>query len=140
MDYPTFTDAVTRFQLFLVDEGHAGNLGWVFPSDVLLVGGKWFVRPRPQEAVVEEVAAAFQGAVAKRLGAKFGVLCKACEDLWCYIYCPLNRTEAEQCLMPDGLKLSVGINPEECRIVVDEREWENLRPQDQCELKAWRFT
>jgi hypothetical protein len=41
--------------------------------------------------------------------------------------------------MPDGLKLSVAMPPDEGRIVVDEWEWERLRARDQSEFKQWRF-
>src|SRR5262245_10445113 len=88
LDYPPFTDAVTRFRSFLDDQGHRGAIWWVSPNDVLLVGGQWVVRPRPQPLVVEEVAAAYQQAVARRLGVKFGVLCRGGDVLWCYVYGP----------------------------------------------------
>ncbi len=139
MDYPPFADAVARLRSFLNDRGHPGAIGWVFPRDVLLVSGGWALHPRPQDVVGEEVAAAYQGAVVRCLGVKFGVLCKVGEHLWCYVYCPADRIEAEHCLMPDGLKLSVGTPPDEGRIVLDEHECERLRDRDQTEFKRWRF-
>ena len=138
MDYPPFADAVARLRSFLSEQGHPGAIGWVFPRDVLLVGGRWALRPRVVEVVGEEVAAAYQSAVVRRLGVKFGVLCKTGDHVWCHVYCPADRIEAEHSLMPDGLKLSVGTPPDEGRIV-DEQEWERLRDQDQTELKRWRF-
>jgi hypothetical protein len=139
MDYPPFAEAVARLRCFLNDQGHRGAIGWIFPSDALLVGGRWALRPRPQDAVVEEVAVAYRAASTRRLGVKFGVLCKVSDGVWCYVYQPADRIEAEHCLMPDGLKLSVGTPPDEARIVVDEWEWERLRARDQSEFKRWRF-
>jgi hypothetical protein len=139
MDYPPFTDALARFRSFLDEQGYRGPIGWVFPNDVLLVGGQWIVRPRSQPLVVEEVASAYQRAAGRRLGVKLGVLCREGDDLWCYIYGPADRIEAEHCLMPDGLKLSVRTPPDGGRIMADEREWESLRAQDQVEFKQWLF-
>lgn len=104
MDYPPFADALARLRLFLNDQGHRGPIRWVFPSDVLLVAGQWLVRPRPEALVLQEVVAAYQRGITRHLGVKFGVLCREDEVLWCYIYCPADRIEAEHCLMPDGLK------------------------------------
>jgi hypothetical protein len=113
---------------------------WVFPSDVLLVDGQWIIRPRPEAAVIEEVAAAYQRATICRLGVKLGVLCLEDDILWCYIYYPADRIEAEHGLMPDGLKLSVRTPPDQGRLLMDEREWKTLQGQEQVEFKRWLFT
>jgi hypothetical protein len=112
---------------------------WVFPHDVLLVAGHLLVRPRPEVVVFEEVAAAYRAATSRRLGVKLGVLCREDEALWCYIFCPADKTEAEHCLMPDGLKLSVPTVPDQGRSLADESEWEALQAQDQVEYKRWLF-
>jgi hypothetical protein len=145
MDYPLFPEAVARFRSFLDDQGHHGPIGWVFPQDVLLVRASWTIpggialRPRNQDIVVKEVAAAYDQAFVRRLGVAFDVLCKASEDLWCWIYCPEDPVEAEQCMMPDGLKLSVPVPPDAGRIVLNEAEWERLRVRDDPEIKRWRI-
>lgn len=139
MDYPSFADALARFRSFLDDQGHPGALGWVFPRDTLLVGGRWLLRPRLPDLVLGEVAAAYQAAVARRLGVRFAVLCAAGEQLWCYVYGPRDRVEAEHCLMPDGLKLSVPVAVPEGRIVPDGGEWERPRARDQAEFKCCLF-
>jgi hypothetical protein len=139
MDYPPFTNAVVRFRSFLNDEGYSGAIGWVFPEDVLFVGAQWLIRPRPKELSENCVADVYETAVAIRLGVKLGVLCKVGTDLWCYIFCPDDQTEAEYCLMPDGLKLSIPMPLEEGRIAVDESEWRRLVTKDQVDIKRWRF-
>ncbi len=139
MDYPPFADAIARFRSFLDDQGRRGPIRWVFPDDVLLVGGRWIIRPRPQAQVVEEVAAVYQRAAAGRLGVKFGVLCRDGEVLWCYVYYPVDRIEAECGLMPDGLKLSVADNPYQGRVMTDEGEWKSLLAHEQVEFKRWLF-
>jgi hypothetical protein len=139
VDYPPFADAVARFRSFLNDQGHRGPMRWVFPNDTLLVAGHWLVRPRPEAVVLEEVAAAYQRATTRRLGVNLGVLCREDEVLWCYIYGPADRIEAEHCLMPDGLKLSVRTPPDRGRSLADAGEWEALQGQDQVDFKRWAF-
>jgi hypothetical protein len=139
MDYPSFADALARLRSFLDGQGHPAAIGWLFPRDTLLVGGCWLLRPRPQDRVLEEVVAAYQAAAARRLGVRFAVLCATGGRLWCYVYGPADRTEAEHRLMPDGLKLSVPVSVPEARLVPDEREWERLRAGDQDEFKRWMF-
>jgi hypothetical protein len=85
MDYPPFTDAVARFRCFLNEQGQRGSIGWVNPSDVLLVGGRWIIYPRPQEIVIKEVANAYDQATIRRLGVRFNVLCLEDGIIWCYI-------------------------------------------------------
>ncbi len=62
MDYPLFAAAVSRFHSFLAGQGQPGEIRWVFPQDALLVAGEWYIRPRPQTAVVPQVAAAYRDA------------------------------------------------------------------------------
>jgi hypothetical protein len=140
MDYPRFTDAVARFRRFLDEHGHRGPLCWLFPTDVLLVAGDWIIRPRRQETVIEEVAEAYHQAITRRLGVRFNVLCLEGDAVWCYVYCPTDRSEAEHCMMPDGLKLSVPISPHEGYRVANDEEWEHLQSRDMQEQKRWRFT
>jgi hypothetical protein len=70
---------------------------------------------------------------------KFGVLCREDEVLWCYIYCPADRIEAEHCLMPDGLKLSVGTPPARGRSLADQSEWEAFQDRNLVDFKRWSF-
>jgi len=140
MDYPRFEDALARFRSFLNDQGHCGPIGWVFPSDVLSIGGGWIIRPRPQEKALAEVATAYKAAVARRLGVRFNVLCLEGDAIWCYIVCPTDQSDAERCMMPDGLKLSVPTTPRQGRTIADEDEWESLTAQDMVEHKRWMFT
>src|SRR5437764_743581 len=100
MDYPPFHEAVARFRSFLNDEGHRGDMGWLFPSDVLLVGGDWIIRPRPQETVAAEVESAYEKAVVRRLGIRFNAICFEGEAIWCYVFYPMDRIQAEHCMMP----------------------------------------
>jgi hypothetical protein len=139
MDYPSFADAVARFRSFLDDQGNKGAIQWVFPHDVLLVSDQWFIRPRPQPVTLEEVNAAYHCAIARRLGVKFGVLCREGDILWCYIYAPEDRFEAECGLMPDGLKLSIPAPLGEGRLITDDGIWKTLRAQDSKEIRRRPF-
>jgi hypothetical protein len=112
---------------------------WVFPNDVLLVAGQWFVRPRPEALVLKEVADAYQRAITRRLGVKFGVVCRGEELLWCYVCGPADQIEAEYCLMPDGLKLSVRTPPDHGRSSADQGKWETLQVRDDVLGKRWLF-
>lgn len=139
MDYPPLHEAVNRFRLFLDSEGHRGPIQWVTQADALLVRGSWIIRPRFQATVIEEIAAAYQRAVCRRLGVKLGVLCGEGDVLWCYAYCPADQTEAEHRLMPDGLKLSVRVPLDPGCSLMDEDAWDRLQPQDQSEFKHQLF-
>jgi hypothetical protein len=69
------------------------------------------------------------------LGVKFGVLCGTGAHLWCYVYYPVDQVEAEHCMMPDGLKLSVPIPLDQGRIVYGKEAWKRLLAQDQTEFR-----
>jgi hypothetical protein len=125
VDYPPFADAVTLFRSFLDENGHRVPIRWFFPEDVLLIDRECLIRQRLQAEVLEELATAYQSAVDRRLGVKFDAYCDAGEAVWCYIYYPADRHEAEQCMMPDGLKLSIRLPLAQGRIVA-EREWTRL--------------
>src|SRR5262249_17485359 len=130
MDYPPFTEALARFRRFLNEQGHLGSIGWLCPSDVLLISRSWIIRPRPPDEVAEEVARAYHLGAIRRLGVLLSVLCSEGETIWCYIYCPADETEAELRMMPDGLKLSVPMPIREGRRASNDQEWSQLRPQD----------
>ena len=139
MDYPAFDEALSRFHTFLRNQGQCGEIRWIFSSDTVLVRGQWFLWPRPQALAVAEVAVLYQAAVERRLGVMFSVLCQEGIVLWCYLFCPADRTEAESSLMPDGLKLSIPTKLRPGQTILDRRKWYLLQRRDEVEFKTWIF-
>lgn len=140
MDYPSFDDALGRFRSFLDRLGFYDRMEWVCPADVLLISGECFVRPRAPAEVKNEIAATYQEGTNRRLGVKFSVLGLGDETVWCYVYVPTDRTDAEYSMMPDGLKLSVPTEPQRCRSVLDDKEWAKLQTQDNSTCKLALFS
>jgi len=85
----------------------------------------------PRDEALAFAQAKYERAIRRRLGVKLGALCRAGGTVYCYVYRPSSKLEAEYHLMPDGLKLSVPTPLREATLVCDPEEWENLQGQEQ---------
>ena len=137
MDYPPFSDAVTRLREFLYDCQAPTVIEWVALPDVACSGGILYLRPRRADMADAAARSKYEAAIPRRLGVKLASLCQIGSVSYCYVYRPSNRLEAEQLLMPDGLKLSVPVRPREAILVTDQDKWKEIKALD-CDLRYKR--
>jgi hypothetical protein len=131
VDYPEFPEAVCRLQRFLRDCKVPENIDWVRFSNVAWVGGRLYIWPLPRDRALAFARAEYECALNQRPGVMLAALGRAGATVYCYVYQPSSKVEAEYRLMPDGLKLSVPTPLWEATVVCDQSQWQLLQGQEQ---------
>jgi hypothetical protein len=103
-----FEDAVIHFKDFLLRNNFSGEIIWITPKDVLLSGdGRIYIKSPVHQRNESYVRNLFQAAVAYGRGILLAALCEMDQKTLCYAWVPASASEAEQRLVPGGLKMSV---------------------------------
>jgi len=104
---PSFDESVSRYKQFLEEQGYPRDVVWVRPGDVLASSGRViYVKlpvPRSNEEFVRRL---FDLGISREKGVLFDTLCDGDGMTFSYAWVPHDDAEAEESLMPKGLKLS----------------------------------
>lgn len=152
-----FNHAVDEFLVFLRRGKITNQIEWIFPEDLQLVDGRFYVRvPIPGENLAR-ARAKYRDGLKRGFGIALSVICWIGDCAYSNVYVPDDEREAELHLMPAGLptrlKLSYpsrGCWDEEPPLRDERREaipvkskvkWWILTPQGAKneEQKAWLF-
>jgi|SRR6185312_1049975 len=87
-----FSDAIEQFRRFLTDQGHAGPLVWITPSDLMWSGGALLVRPRAEAA--DEAERVFNEATKRGYGVSLEAIARLDHSLCCFVFAPATPEEA----------------------------------------------
>lgn len=109
-DYPSFTDAVHRFREFLDHHRWPVEIRWL-PDGNLDHKAEHLVLDRAAFREAEDVRTHYWHAVPQRRGVLFFGLCHDTEYSYCHLWSPSDEDEADDHMMPDGLKLSLPESP-----------------------------
>ena len=98
-----FEDAVAEFLRFLEREKVADHIEWIFPEDLRLADGRFYVKlPIPGDNVARASAKYAEG-LRRDLGMELSVICWIGDSAYSNIYVPADEREFELHLMPNGL-------------------------------------
>lgn len=103
----SFNEALVGFQQFLEKNRYPREVVWVRPDDVL-VSSKPVIYvkvPVPGDNQ-QSVRKLFELGISQRKGVLFDTLCEGDGVTFSYAWVPRDESEAEQALMPEGLKMS----------------------------------
>jgi hypothetical protein len=107
---PAFDHAIDSFERFLAEQGHSGNVFWIFREDITWHRGKLFVKlPLPSENQ-SLVAQLYERGCVQRLGLLMDMFCLVASQPCCYIWLPQNEQDAHLAQLA-GLKFSAHSNP-----------------------------
>ena len=109
-DYPSFSDALDRFRDFLDLHGWPVEIKWLCHKTLAFRPERLVLKDEDfQDA--ESVRTAYWYAVPQKRGVLLAGLCRDTAFSYCYLWYPSDEDEADDHLMPDGLKLSLPLNP-----------------------------
>jgi len=104
---PSFDESVTKYKQFLEEHGYSRDVVWVKPDDVLVSGGPViYVKVPVSRSNEESVRTLFDLGMSQERGVLFDTLCDGDGITFSYAWVPRDDAEAEEYLMPKGLKLS----------------------------------
>jgi len=103
----TFQESVAEFRRFLAENGYPQDLIWVNPDDVILTGPLIYVRVPVSQSNEESARQLFEHGISQQMGVLFATLCEIGSATCSYVWVPKDQTEAQEALMPAGLKMSV---------------------------------
>jgi hypothetical protein len=106
-DYPDFGDALKQFAAFAGQEHLPQRLVFVTSTDVVIRGGRVYVRIPDQGCARNEAAGRYDVAVRKDLGVLLAALCTLEDQTCVYVASPAHEDEATRLMYCRGLKLSV---------------------------------
>ena len=106
-----FEEAVARFEDFLEKNEYPRQVVWVTSKDVLFRRDRWIIYlrtpvPAENEKVVRSV---FSTGIRDGRGVLFQAFCSAGGMTFAYAWKPQDDRQAQQHLMPTGVKLSAAI-------------------------------
>ncbi len=101
-----FSLAVADFLGYLERARVANRVEWIFPEDVQLVDGRFYVRVPIPDRSLARAQADYQKGIERGLGVELCVICWIGECACSHVYIPENEREAELHLTPSGLKMS----------------------------------
>jgi len=88
--------------------GYSQNVVWVTPGDVLLSDNRLvYVKPPVADGSTKLARQLFDAGITEGRGVLLAALCETSNKAFCYVWVPGSETEAEQRLMPRGVKMSV---------------------------------
>jgi hypothetical protein len=103
-----FEAVVAEFEKFLQTNLYPGRIMWVQSEDVLLTGKRLvYVRipaPKARAAAAQKI---YESGMERGLGVLLGTICELDGMTCCHVWAPSNEQEAEESLMPAGVKMSV---------------------------------
>jgi len=126
----TFQESVTEFRRFLAENGYPQDLIWVKPDDVILTGTSLiYIRVPVPHSNEESARQLFEHGISQQMGVLFATLCEIDGAACSYVWVPKDESEAEQALMPVGLKMSVntGESRHQGQAVRNRLYWSYLR-------------
>jgi hypothetical protein len=132
----TFEESLLKFQTFLENSGYPREVVWVTPEDVLIASGPLiYIRIPVAKGNGAFVQQLFESGIDQQKGVLFDTLCEAGGISFCYAWIPRSAQQAEEALMPNGLKLSVrtGVSKLPARTVRSRVRWSYLR------LRFWKL-
>ena len=104
---PSFDESLARYKQFLGENGYPREVVWVTPDDVLLSSSPViFVKLPVPESNEQSVRHLFDLGISQQKGVLFDTLCEGNGVTFSYAWVPSDDSEAEEHLMPKGLKLS----------------------------------
>ena len=111
-DYLSFADAVEELRSFLDLHRWPVDIRWLSPGTLALKGSRLILDSRAfQES--ESVRTSYWHAVPQKRGVLLAGLGHDTAYSYCYLWAPSDEDEADDLLMPDGLKLSIPEDPPE---------------------------
>jgi hypothetical protein len=103
----SFDESVAEYRNFLEKNGYPSHVIWVTPEDVLVSSGPViYVRVPVSESNEKSVRQLFDLGISQERGVLFDTLCDGDGLTFSYAWVPRDGAEAEESLMPKGLKLS----------------------------------
>jgi len=108
--YPTFAAAVDQLKTFLATQEWPTRLAWVRQQGVVGLPHIIAIRRHAFESP-DELARNYDRASQRRLGVLLEAVAHDGQVSYCHLWAPDNADESIRAQMPDGLKLSVRINP-----------------------------
>jgi hypothetical protein len=128
--YPELAKAIARFQAFLGRQQWPQRTGWLQQSAVTTNGQLIVVNP-DRLLSSDALESLYNQAAAGRLGVLLRALAHDEDISYCYLWAPTSKREAEEHMMPDGLKLSISATPGPIRTHTGLRFlWYRLRGPD----------
>lgn len=111
-DYMSFQDAVQKLREFLDRHRWPVDLRWL-PSDTVAARDGRLILHADRFQSMDDVRIAYWYAVPKKRGVLLAGLCRDLDFSYCHLWAPVDEDEADDHLMPDGLKLSIPEQPPE---------------------------
>jgi len=103
----SFEEAVSRFEVFLKENGHSSNVMWVEPSDLVLSGEhSVYVKLPTPISNVTRARDRFERGIGNELGITFGTICDLSNATCCYAWVPKDEIDRQYHLMGRGLKVT----------------------------------
>jgi hypothetical protein len=121
MSYPSFVEAEQQLLQFLVTNQWPAEIVWIGPGDLYFWWGAFRVHPRSNSRQLAE--GAYGKGVVRRLGVSLQGHCADRARSYCSVWVPADEFESQGALMPDGLKLSVALNPRRVVLVQGRASW-----------------
>jgi hypothetical protein len=134
--HANFEKSLLKYQKFLENNGYPGEVAWVTPDDILIGSGPMiYVRSPVSEKNNTLVRLLFESGIVQKTGVLFDTLCEADGVSFCYAWVPHSVEQAEEALMPEGLKLSArtGVSKLPAQTVRGWLRWFYLR------LRFWKL-
>jgi|HubBroStandDraft_1064217.scaffolds.fasta_scaffold69675_2 hypothetical protein len=104
---PSFDESLAKYKQFLVENGYSSDVVWVIPDDVLVSSGPViYVRMPVSGSNEESVRRLFDLGMSQKKGVLFDTLCDGDGVTFSYAWVPRDNADAQESLMPKGLKLS----------------------------------
>jgi len=104
--YPEFGDALDQLRAFLGRCAWPTDIAWL-TSPALTTRGQLIIINPNRLLSRDEAESFYCVAVTKRLGVHLAALSHDLTTSFCYIWWPTTLREAQEALMPNGLKLSI---------------------------------
>jgi len=127
---PSFDESVAKYKRFLEENGYPSHVVWVMPEDVLVSSGPViYVRVPVSESNEEFVRHLFDLGISQEKGVLFDTVCDGDGITFSYAWVPRDGAEAEESMMPKGLKLSAktGASRVRGRAVKSRLQWAYLQ-------------
>ncbi len=109
-----FEDAIAAFLGFLERDKVANHVEWIFPEDLQVLDGRFYVREPLSFENLDRAGAKYRDGLERGLGIELSVICWKDDCACSSVYVPQDDQEAALRLMPVGLptrlKLSYPIN------------------------------
>ena len=106
-DYPSFTEAETRFREFVRAHRIHDQIIHVSTDDLVVLDGEWFARRIDADSARRRARETYERAVRHGRGVSLTGHCLLHEAICVHVYGPVDEDESERLMYPNGLKLSI---------------------------------